>query len=269
MLDGVLQHRQAATRSRARWDLTDVGSESGPTFVLLHSLGLDRGVWGRVASRICAQARVVVPDLPGHGADAATAPLRSIVEAADQVIELLDVLNIESALICGISMGGAIAQEVALRHPQRVAGLGLLATMPKGVPAFLDRAAAAEAGGMDAVVEPTLQRWFTADDVARRTKEVRYAEHCVRTLPVSAWTAAWRKLATHDTVDRLPSITCPTVCIAGDLDPSTPTTLVRSIADRIPNATFHTIPGAPHLLTLTHPNDVSAHLRQLLMPVAA
>jgi 3-oxoadipate enol-lactonase len=269
MLDGVLQNRQAATRSRARWDLTDVGSGGGPTFVLLHSLGLDRGVWGPVARRLAVEARVVVPDLPGHGADAAAAPLAGIADAADQVIELLDVMNIESAVVCGISMGGAIAQELALRHPDRVAGLGLLATMPKGVPAFLDRAAAAEAGGMDAVIEPTLQRWFTADDVARMTDEVRYAKLCVRKMPVSAWAAAWRALSAHDALDRLTSIARPTVCIAGELDPSTPPALVKSIADRIPAAAFHSIPGAPHLLTLTHPDAVSAHLRELRMRAAS
>jgi 3-oxoadipate enol-lactonase len=247
--------------------MTDVGS--GPAVVLLHSLGLDRDVWGAVAARLSADARVIVPDLPGHGADTANQPLRGIADAADQVIELLDALEIERATIAGISMGGAIAQELALRHPARVASLALLATMPKGVSAFLDRAAAAEAGGMEAVIEPTLQRWFTADDVTRKTDAVRYAERCVQTMPVSAWAAAWRALSTHNAAERLSSITCPTVCIAGELDPSTPPALVRSIADRIPNAVFETVTGAPHLLTLTHPDAVSTHLRAFSLQAAA
>jgi 3-oxoadipate enol-lactonase len=264
----VLPHTQVATRSRARWDLTDVGSATGPTFVLLHSLGLDREVWSSVALRLSRSARVVVPDLPGHGADAAAQPLRSIREAADQVVELLDSLAIDQSIVGGISMGGAIAQEVALRHPSRVSALALLATMPKGVPAFLDRASAAETEGMDAIAAPTLQRWFTADHVTQMTSPVRYAETCVRATPASAWAAAWRALAAHDALERLVNITCPTVCIAGELDPSTPPTLVKSIADRIPEASFHTISGAPHLFTLTHPDDVSAWLRNLTMQFA-
>lgn len=269
MLNGVLPARQASTRSRACWDLTDVGSGPGPVFVLLHSLGLDRQVWSPVASRLAVEARVIAPDLPGHGVDSADQPLRGIADAADQVFELLEALNIEKAFVGGISMGGAIAQEVALRHPGRVAGLALLATMPKGVPAFLERAVAAEAGGMEAIVRPTLQRWFAEDDVRQMTMPVRYAEGRVRTIPVSAWAAAWRALAAHDAIDRLADIACPTVCIAGGLDPSTPPALVKSIADRIPYAAFHTIDGAPHLLTLTHPEEVSVLLRALKMQFVA
>lgn len=180
----------------------------------------------------------------------------------------MDALAIDSAIVAGISMGGAIAQEIALRHPHRVVGLALLATMPKGVPAFVDRALAAEAGGMASILEPTLQRWFTAPDVEQRTSSVRYAEDRVRTMPVAAWAAAWRALANHDALDRLHSITCPTLCIAGDLDPSTPPALIRSIADHIPGAAFRTIPEAPHLLTLTHPDTVSGYLRDLTLQFA-
>jgi 3-oxoadipate enol-lactonase len=265
----VLPTRQATTASRARWTLVDTQAGPGLPIVLLHSLGLDRGVWLPVAQRLAPLARVVVPDLPGHGADAAEAPLRGIAQAADQIVELLDELGIGRALVGGISMGGAMAQELALRHPGRVAGLALLATMPKGFPAFLDRATAAEEGGMEAVVAPTLQRWFRPEDVAASTSAVLYAQACVRALPVAAWASAWRALAAHHAQDRLGSIACPTLCLAGEVDPSTPPALVQSIAAAIPGATFHVVEGAPHLLTLTHSGEVSAHLEGFARRLAA
>jgi pimeloyl-ACP methyl ester carboxylesterase len=260
--------QSAATRSRADWRFTDIGSPDSPAIVLLHSLGLDRHVWHPVAKVLSPRFRLIVPDLPGHGIDAATAPLLEITDAADQVMELVGKLGLDRVLVAGISMGGAVAQEVVLRHPEHVVGLALVATMPKGVPVFLERASDAETNGLDNSVSSTLERWFRSTDLELHGAAVRYAEECMTGMPVSAWAAAWRALARHNAQDRLHLISCPTLCLAGERDPSTPPALVESIAKAILNASFNVVADAPHLLTLTHAENVAAQLSELAARVA-
>jgi 3-oxoadipate enol-lactonase len=243
--------------SRAAVRVLDVGVGTGPPFLLLHSLGLDHGVWTPVADRLAPHRRVIAPDIAGHGPDAAEAPMTSIIAAADQMIELMDSLAIDIAVVAGISMGGAVAQEIAIRHPKRVAGLALLATMPKGFPVFIERAEIAERDGMAAITEGTMARWFNPADLAAETDGVRYALATLATTPLPAWAAAWRALAGHVAAERLPAISTPTICIVGENDPSTPPALVASIAAAIPGAQYKVIKDAPHLLTLTHPARVA------------
>jgi 3-oxoadipate enol-lactonase len=247
--------------SRAAVRVLDAGVAAEPPFLLLHSLGLDHGVWGLVADRLARHRRVIAPDIAGHGPDAAEAPMTSIIAAADQIVELMDALGIDTAIVAGISMGGAVAQEMAIRHPGRVAGLVLLATMPKGAPVFNERADIAERDGMTAIVEGTMARWFNPAHLASQDDGVRYARSALEKTPLAAWAAAWRALAGHAALDWLPTIKAPTLCISGETDLSTPSALVSSIAAAIPGARFEVIAGAPHLLTLTHPDEVSALMR--------
>jgi 3-oxoadipate enol-lactonase len=129
--------------------------------------------------------------------------------------------------------------------------------MPKGAPVFNERAELAERDGMTAITEGTMSRWFNAADLEANTAGVLYARATLANTPLPAWAAAWRALAGHTAAERLPSIGAPTICIAGENDPSTPPALVASIAAAIPGAQYEVIKDAPHLLTLTHPARVA------------
>ena len=230
----------------------------GEPFLVIHALGVDRDMARGLLPRLSAERRTIAYDVRLHGAAAADPASFRLETCADDARTLLDRLGIQRAHVAGFSMGGAIAQHLALRHPERVASLSLLCTMaraPRDV--YLERAATAERDGMEALVAPTLTRWFSAEALASDGWPVRYARRCIAEARVEYWAAAWRGLAEIDTLDRLGSIAAPTHVIAGEHDRSTPPEQMREIADGIPGSRFTVIAGAPHLAALELPGAVA------------
>jgi 3-oxoadipate enol-lactonase len=245
------------------------GPERGRPVLFLHSLGLDHRVWLPTLEPLSQTFRLLAPDLLGHGAVAGATELTSIADASDHLVDMLDHLEIERIAVAGLSLGGAVAQRLALRHPHRVGALALIATMPKGVQAFRDRAEAAERDGMAAQIDATLTRWFTPAMVAADLHPVAEAREILLRTDISKWARAWRALADHDTLDSLSGIAAPALCVAGELDPSTPPSLLKTIADRLPHAQYVDILGAPHLLPLTYGPALAVHLMEFLQAHAS
>ncbi|HYM57556.1 MAG TPA: alpha/beta hydrolase [Solirubrobacteraceae bacterium] len=235
----------------------DAGSGTEP-FLVIHALGVDRNMARGLLPLLSARRRTIAYDVRLHGEAAADPGSFRLETCAEDARTLLDRLGIERAHVAGFSMGGAIAQHLALRHPERVASLSLLCTMaraPRDV--YLERAVVAEREGMEALVVPTLTRWFSDEAVAVDDWPVRYARRCIAEARVEYWAAAWRGLAEIDTLERLGSIAAPTHVIAGEDDRSTSPDQMRQIADRIPGSRFTVIPGAPHLAALELPDAVA------------
>jgi 3-oxoadipate enol-lactonase len=234
----------------------------GPVpLVLLHAIGLDRHAWDPVLAALPASAGAIACDLRGHGSADATPP--TTLEAhADDVVAMLDAFAIERAHVVGISYGGAVAEVFALRHPERVAALGLFATFARTNPEVLNaRADGAEQAGIEAQLDETLQRWFSPAELAQNGPGVCYARERLRADRVANWAAAWRALATHDVADRLRTIAVPTTVVAGEFDTSATAEMMRTtIADVIPQATFEVIAGAHHMLVLEEPRRIAGIL---------
>ncbi|MFF1610346.1 alpha/beta fold hydrolase [Amycolatopsis sp. NPDC058278] len=134
----------------------------GPAVVLVHSLGLDHRMWDPVLDRLAEGRRVFAYDVRGHGS-AAGAPLPFTMAAtAADLLAVLDALEVDTAHVAGLSLGGAIAQTAAVAAPGRFASLAVLAAPDRPAPeAFEERARLAETAGMTPLIEPTLERWFT------------------------------------------------------------------------------------------------------------
>jgi 3-oxoadipate enol-lactonase len=232
----------------------------GTPFVCVHAIGLDREMWRGVLERLGASRRALSYDVRGHGCAAGAPKPFSSEGFADDLRDLLDALGIEQAHIVGASMGGAIAQEMALRHPERVSGLSLICTMAAGSPVYNDRADDALARGVGAQVQSTLERWFAPAVLAAGGAPVRYARERLAALDVEDWAAAWRALAGVRTLERLPAVRVPTQVIAAELDPSTPPAAMAEIARRLTDARSHVIPGGGHMVVLEQPAAVAALL---------
>lgn len=240
------------------------GPEDAPPLVLLHCLAMDHRMWRRMIGPLAERFRVIAPDLRGHGFLGRTDPLTDLDEAARDVTAILDALGIERAHVLGTSMGGAIAQHVALDHAGRVDRLLLVATLCKGVPAFADRAAAAERNGVGSLMDVTLTRWFRPEDLAVRDWPVRNAALMVERCTTERWASAWRALEKLETVRRLDAIAAPTLLVAGAEDTSTTPEMMKTMADAIPESEFRVIDGAPHLVCMTHGASVAAEASRFL-----
>lgn len=201
-----------------------------------------------------------------RGSGRSDSPLRptSMPELAHDAVRLLDALDVESAHVYGVSMGGMIAQELAIRHPERVRGLVLGATTPGGPravrPALGElRALGAAAGG--ALAEPG-RPWlgamlFSAEfrrEHPRRTRELlrHFAQHPAKAQGIAAH---WWASVYHDTVSRLGQIQAPTLVMHGERDAMTPVANAHMLVKRIPDAELALAAGAGHAYALERPDE--------------
>ncbi len=229
------------------------------TLVLLTPIGLDAGCWHWLD---LPQDGVVKHEFPGFGRRPRPSRPPDMAALADEVADLypgtLDVV--------GVSMGGMVAQHLALRHPDRVRSFVVACTGAAADPELmLGRAAEVEARGMAGVLESTLARWFTpAALVARRDHPgVAYATATLLNLDPASFADGWRAIATHDARPRLPEIRARVTCIGGTADAASPLARTQEIAERVPGARLVTLDG-PHMMHLERPAELSAALREHL-----
>ena len=230
-------------------------ADARPTLVLLSPIGLDAGCWQWID---LPGRSFDAPEHPGHGRRARTGEPFDLDDIADEVLA-----GHEGPLhLAGVSMGAMVAMHAALRQPDRVRSLFIAGTGPStDAEAMRSRAEAAEAGGMEAVVEETLERWFTPASMAADPQPpgVAYARRTLLALDPGAFADGWRAIATLDVVGRLEEIGIPTTVLAGSGDAAAPPERMRAIADAVPNARIVVVDGG-HMLHLERPAKFSAAL---------
>ena len=225
---------------------------AGPGLVLLHPVGLDHTFWGPLSATAARTYRVVAIDLRGHGLSPPARKGTLFEDYVDDIHAAIGQHGVAPAVVLGLSFGGMLAQGLALRHPDDVAAL-IACGCPGGIgldlrPTMRERGLAAERGGMAAVLEATLERWFTAP--FRSSASVQRV--CDRLLDndEASWSAAWHAIAEFDALPRLQDIGVPTLVIAGEKDAATPLAASKAIADAIPAARLTVLPGAPHMMQI-------------------
>jgi 3-oxoadipate enol-lactonase len=223
----------------------------GPWLMLSHSLATDLSLWDDQMAALTARFRVLRFDTRGHGGSSAPDQPYDFPLLAADVIGLMDVLDVRHADFVGISMGGMIAQHVALTAPERIDRLVLVSTTsgypPEARAMWGDRIAAVRAQGIEPLVAPTLERWFTP--AWRQTHPAVMARigGLIRATPATGYIGSGQAIATLDTTSRLSELRCPTLVIAGTDDAGTPPAMGRKIAEQIPGARFESIDSASHL----------------------
>lgn len=229
------------------------GAGSGPLTVLLHPVGLDGSFWGGLPAALAGRRHVLSLDLAGHGASPAVQRPRPIEAYADDVAAAIRGVGDGPAEVVGLSFGGMVAQMVAIRHPDLVAALvpcGCGGTFAAEIrPILRERGLTAERDGMQAVLEPTLTRWFTpgflSNAAVERVRDRLLADD------VAGWSAGWHAIAGLDATPHLGAIQVPTLVIAGELDAATPPAVAEAtVARAIPGARFTVLPGAPHMMQI-------------------
>ena len=199
--------------------------------VCLHGIGGDAGSFGPQLRGLAARRRILSWDMPGYGASAPLAKMDFAI-LCDRLCAALDVLEIERAVIAGQSIGGMIAQEMAIRHPQRVAGLVLIAT----VPAF---------GGRD----DSFKQDFLSILGASADKAVRReAIAAMAAIPEPAYRQVLQTLVTFNRRGDQHRLTCPCCLIAGGEDDNSPARVMAKMAGGLAHATFHIVETAGHLV---------------------
>jgi 3-oxoadipate enol-lactonase len=235
------------------------GQDGAPVLVLGASLGTTGAVWQPQLPELVRHFRVVRYDHRGHGRSPAPAGPYRIDDLGGDLLALLDTLGAGRVHLAGASMGGAVAAWVAAHAPDRVDRLALLATSPRfGTPAlWAERAAAVRAGGMVAVADQVLGRWFTPGFATRHAAVVGWVRQQLVTTPAEPYASCCAALAQLDLSPLLPSITAPTLVLAGADDPVSPPDHAHQLGATIPHATVDVVPDAAHLLNVEQPERVT------------
>lgn len=257
---GLRTSGRSQRAAHLHYELLEPPAGCRPThsIVLGHALGCDLRLWDGLAERLAAQgARVLRYDQRGHGQSSSPPRPYQMAELAADAARLIDELALGPVVWIGLSLGGMVGQELALRHPGRVKAL-VLANTCAGYPeearaGWSQRIAAIEQGGLKAIVDAALQRWFHAGFHASQPQTVALWRQRVLACDPAGYIACCAAIREHDTVERLPAIDQPTLVIAGALDMGTPPAMAQQIAALIPEAQLVVLAEAAHLSVLEQP----------------
>ena len=251
----------------ARLHYREDGDPKGPPLVFANSLGTDLRVWDAVVERLPQSLRILRYDKRGHGLSSCPSAPYTMGALVTDAERLLDHLEVRDAVVVGLSIGGMIAQGLAVKRLDQVRAMVLSNTAAKiGTKEMWDdRVAAVRAGGIEALADPILERWFSAP--FRATPEIDLWRAMLTRQPAEGYIGCCAAIAGTDFYTPTSGLTLPTLAIAGSEDGSTPPDLVRETADLIKGSRFHLIRGAGHIPCVEAPDDYARALTEFLKEI--
>ena len=247
------------------------GPDDRPAVVFAHSLGLDHGMWDVQAAALAPHFRVVRYDLRGHGASASPAGEYRIEDLGQDLLALVDALDIRTFALCGLSIGGMVAQWVAANAPDRLTHVVLANTTARVAdpPAMGSRARAVLEGGMSTVADSALARFFSPRMLAANGPQVAWARRTLLANNPTGYAGCCAAVRDMDQSSLLGRITTPALVISGTLDVSMPWPDHGAVLAReIRGARAVQLPAA-HVSNLETPRAFNAALFDLLLPAPA
>ena len=242
------------------------GSHSNPTLVFVNALGTDFRIWQAVAANLVADYDVVLYDKRGHGLSECPPVPYHMSDHVHDLVELMDHLEITDAVICGVSVGGMIAQGLATVKPQRVRGMILCDTAPQiGPPDMWDaRIAEIHHNGLEAVADAIMERWFSAGFRQREPEQVKGYRSMLARTPIPGYLGTCVAIREADYSETTPLLQMPILCVAGVEDGSTPPETVHTMASQIPGARFELLQQCGHLPSVEQPDILVNHILRFL-----
>lgn len=261
---------------------------NGAPLLLIHGWGMHGGMWGGVAERLAEHFRVLAVDLPGHGFSAGSGewevgdshpfphlPLTTHHLLLDFLVDQLSAQFDEPLAVCGWSLGGQIALRWALRHPQQISRLALVASTPCFVRrpgwdcAMAEETLAEFAAALQQDYALTLRRFLALQ--VRGSERERELLAALRGALMSrgepdlgALQAGLEILRDCDLRGVLPGIHQPALVVGGERDTLTPPQAAHYLAAQLPDARLAVIEGAAHAPFLSHPDEFVMQLRMFM-----
>jgi 3-oxoadipate enol-lactonase len=238
----------------------------GPLVVLLHPVGLDGRFWYDLPKRLSDQYSVACVDLRGHGRSTDILRPGTMQANVEDVADVIKAINRGKAVVLGLSFGGMVAQNLVLKHPDLVSGLVICACGAQVPHAFrqtiLARGTDAEKGGMQAVTETTLERWFTP--AFMNAHEVEQVRQRLLSNQPSNFSAAWEAISEHDAVAQLAQVKVPVMVVGGSHDLATSLEAIAALANAFGHAHKVILEGAPHMMQIENQDEFYNTVRHFL-----
>ncbi|WP_027055885.1 3-oxoadipate enol-lactonase [Mesorhizobium erdmanii] len=254
----TLHHRRIKATGKAR------------PIILINSLGTDFRIWDDIVAALDGEMPLLVYDKRGHGLSD-IGDIRSIDDHVDDLAGLIDHFGFEDVVLCGLSVGGMIAQGLYARRPESVAAMILCDTAHKiGTnESWNTRIATVERSGIQAIADGVLKVWFTPTFHTARMAELDGYWNMMTRQAVAGYVGTCAAVRDADFTDAARRVAVPTLCVAGDQDGSTPPDLVRSLADLIPGSRFEIIRDAGHIPCVEQPQALVALIRDFVASLAS
>ncbi len=242
------------------------GPADAPVIVFAHSIGATLAMWDAQIAAFAGRYRCLRYDTRGHGGSEAIAAPATVDDLADDMAGLLDALGIQRAHVVGLSLGGMTGQAFALRYPERLDRLALLATsaeMDKA--AWHERIATVLRDGYEPFIDGVMvPRWFTPAFAKAHPNVVAGFRARMMANDTAGYAACANVIATLDLPGRISAITAPTIIIVGAEDPATPIAMSERIRSLVPHAEMVVIPKAAHIVAVEQPDLVNFYLGAFL-----
>ena len=244
------------------YDIRRAG-DGKPVIVFINSLGTDSRIWHSELPKLAEDYTILTYDKRGHGLSGLGNPPYSIDDHVADLVGLLDHLDLSRVIVCGLSVGGLIAQRLHASRPDLVKALILSNTAHKigTAETWAARIAAVEQNGIGSILDAIMERWFTAP--FRKPENAAYQGYCNMLVrqPALGYSGTCAAIRDADFTEAAKKIAVPVLCIAGEEDGSTPPDLVRSLAGLIPGARYEVIAGAAHIPCVEAPAAHAALIR--------
>ena len=243
-----------------------VGPEGAPVVVFSHSIGATLEMWDAQVAALAGRYRCLRYDTRGHGGSEVVARPATVDDLADDLAGLLDALGIERAHVVGLSLGGMMGQAFALRHPDRLDRLALLATsaeMDKA--AWRQRIATVTTEGYEPFIDGIMvPRWFTPAFAEAHPDVVAGFRRRMAANDPAGYAACANVIATLDLLPRIAGIKAPTLILVGAEDPATPVAMSEVIRGQVAHAEMVIVPGAAHIVAVEAAGIVNQYLDAFL-----
>ena len=242
----------------------ETGDPDGPALVFANSLGTDFRLWDKILPQLPQGLRIIRWDKRGHGLSSCPEGPYSMGALVRDVERLLDHLQVKDCLFVGLSIGGMIAQGLAAKRLDLIRAMVLSNTGAKIATRDIwdQRIAAARAGGIEALADATMERWFSKS--FRAEPEMRLWRNMMTRTPLEGYLGCSAAISGTDFITPTSGLRLPTLGIAGSEDGSTPPDLVRETVDLVPGSRFELIRGAGHLPCVEKPDAYATILNDFI-----
>ncbi len=232
-----------------------------------NSLGTDLRLWDDLLPHLPAGLRIIRFDKRGHGLSSQPPAPYSMGALVRDTEDLLDFLEVRDCVFVGLSIGGLIGQGLAVKRLEQVRALVLSNTAAKiGIPSiWQDRMDAVRKGGIEALADATMERWFSK--AFRASPEHLLWRNMMVRQPVDGYLGCCAAISGTDFYTPTSGLRLPTLGIAGSEDGSTPPDLVRETVDLIPGSRFELMRRAGHLPCVEQPAEYAALLHSFLTEI--
>ncbi len=258
--------RIKANNIQMNYELSE--KKGAPIVVLSHSLSSSLLMWDPQIDALKPHFQVLRYDTRGHGESDASPGPYTLELLAEDVVKLLDALGIDRVHFVGLSMGGMIGQCLGLNYSRRLRSLVLCDTAAiipaEAQPIWEERFDKARKKGMEALVEETMERWFTPAFLKQSPPMVGLIRKQVLATPVTGYFGCGEAIRRLNYLNRLSEIKLPTLIIVGEDDPGTPVSASQAMHERIPNSKLVILPSARHLSNIEQTDAFNAALLTFL-----